>query len=104
VHTIEVTRAARGVTIGGVAVAPEQPNALIDDELTDAAATAEDVALAALERTGADRAIVTIYSGRDTDTERVDALAGRVRERFPTAEVEARSGGQPFYDYIISVE
>jgi DAK2 domain fusion protein YloV len=104
VRTIEVTRAARGVTIGGVAMAPKQPIALIDDELTDAAATPEDVALAALERTGADRAIVTLYSGRDTELDRAEALAARVRERFPTAEVEVRSGGQPFYDYIISVE
>jgi DAK2 domain fusion protein YloV len=104
VRTIEVTRAARGVTIRGVAVAPDQPIALIDDDLTTATATPEDAALAALEEAGADRAIVTIYAGHDTELERAQALAARVRERYPGAEVEVRFGGQPFYDYVISVE
>jgi dihydroxyacetone kinase-like predicted kinase len=104
VCTIEVTRAARGVTIGGVHVRHEQPIALVDDELTDAAETPEDVALAALARTAADGAVVTIYAGRDTEAGRADDLAARVHERFPDAEVEVRSGGQPFYDYVISVE
>lgn len=104
VRTIEVTRAARGVSIGGVAVSPEQPIALIDDALTDAASTAEDAALAALARVEADRALVTLFLGRNTEPERGEALAARVRERFSEAEVEVRPGGQPFYDYVISVE
>ncbi|MGE3600925.1 MAG: DAK2 domain-containing protein [Dehalococcoidia bacterium] len=104
VRTIEVTRAARGVTIGGVAVSPEQPIALIDDELTDAADTAEEAVLAALARVGAERALVTVFLGRDTEPERGEALAARVQERFAGAEVEVLPGGQPFYDYVISVE
>jgi dihydroxyacetone kinase-like predicted kinase len=104
VHTIEVTRAARGVSIGGVAVAPDQPIALLDDELSDAGDTPEDAALAALARTGPDGAVVTVFLGRETPEERGDALAARIRERFPSAEVEVRPGGQPFYDYLISVE
>lgn len=104
VRTIEVTRAARGVTIAGVKVEPQQPIALIDDELTDAAPTPEGAALAALARTGADRAIVTLYHGRDTAPDHADRLAAEIRTRFPTAEVEVRPGGQPFYDYVLSVE
>jgi uncharacterized protein len=104
VHTIEVTRAARGVSIGGVAVAPEQPIALLDDQLSDAAETAEDAALAALGRLDAERALVTLFLGRNTEPERGEALAARVRERLPEAEVEVQPGGQPFYDYLISVE
>jgi len=76
----------------------------LDDELSDAADTPEDAALAALARTGADGAIVTIYLGHDTPAKRGDALSARIRERFPTSEVEVRPGGQPFYDYLISVE
>lgn len=104
VRTIEVTRAARGVTIGGVAVEPNQPIALIDDELTHAAATPDGAALAALDATCKDGALVVVYSGHDMPQDAADALAARVRERFPTAEVESRAGGQPFYDYVISVE
>jgi DAK2 domain fusion protein YloV len=104
VRTIEVTRAARGVSIGGVAVRPGQPIALLDDELSDAGESPEDAAIAALARSGADGAIVTVFLGRDTPAERGDALADRIREQFPSAEVEVRPGGQPFYDYLISVE
>jgi dihydroxyacetone kinase-like predicted kinase len=104
VRTIEVTRAARGVRIGGVAVSQEQPIALIDDELTDAAETAEDAAIAALDRINAERALVTIFLGRETEPERGEALAERVRERFANTESEVLPGGQPFYDYVISVE
>jgi DAK2 domain fusion protein YloV len=104
VRTIEVTRAARRVQIGGVAVEPGQPIALTDDELTDGAQTPEGAALAALERTHAERALVTIFLGHDTEPERADMLAARINERFPSAEVEVRPGGQPFYDYLISVE
>ncbi|MGH2584009.1 MAG: DAK2 domain-containing protein, partial [Dehalococcoidia bacterium] len=81
-----------------------QPIALTDDELTDAAQTPEEAALAALERTSAARALVTIFLGHDTEPERADTLAAQVNERFPNAEVEVRPGGQPFYDYLISVE
>ena len=104
VRTIEVTRAARGVSIGGVAVEPDQPIALLDDELSDAGDTPEDAALAALTRTGADGAVVTVFLGRETPQEHGDALAVRILEQFPSAEVEVRPGGQPFYDYLISVE
>jgi DAK2 domain fusion protein YloV len=104
VRTIEVTRAARGVRIGGVAVSPDQPIALIDDELTDAAESAEDAVLAALARINAERALVTVFLGRSAEPDRGEALAARVRERFAGSEVEVLSGGQPFYDYVISVE
>jgi dihydroxyacetone kinase-like predicted kinase len=87
-----------------VAVSQDQPIALIDDELTDAAETPEDVTIAALVRLNVERALVTIFLGRETEPERGDALAERVRGRFAGTEVEVLPGGQPFYDYVISVE
>lgn len=104
VRTVEVTRAARGVTIGGVAVAPGQSIALVDDELRHAAETPEAAALAAIEGAGVAGAFVTIYLGRDADEQRGNGLAALVRERLAGSEVEVRPGGQPFYDYVISVE
>lgn len=104
VRTIEITRAARGVTINGLAVTPGQPIALLDDELTDAAATPEAAALAALARTDAARAVIVIYTGQETAPAQAEALVSGIRQRFSTAEVELHNGGQPFYEYVISVE
>lgn len=104
VRTIEVTRAARGVRIGGVAVDQDQPIALIDDELRIAAATPEDAAIQAVQALEGGGGLITLYWGRDTEPERAQSLAARLREQVSGAEVEAHDGGQPFYDYVLSVE
>ena len=49
--------------------------------------------------------VVTIYLGEGVDEARGQELGGHIQERFPDLEsVEIAPGGQPFYDYIISVE
>jgi dihydroxyacetone kinase-like predicted kinase len=104
VGTIEVTRAARGVSIEGVSVEPGGPIALIDDELSLTAPSPEDAALAAVERRSAGSGLITVYPGRDIEEARAAVLVKRLRERFPEAELELHPGGQPFYDYLVSVE
>jgi hypothetical protein len=105
VRTVEVTRAVRSASIGGVAVSEGQIIAIVDDELKLAAETAEDAvleALAGLDEAGA--TIVTLYYGADTSPAEAQALGQRVAQRFPEYEVEVVSGGQPHYYYIVSVE
>lgn len=105
VRTVEVTRAARGATINGIAVEEGGPIALLDDELVAAGATAEAVAITALEPvTLSDAPLITVYYGGGTAAESADDFAVQLRERWPSAEVEVLSGGQPFYQYVISVE
>jgi DAK2 domain fusion protein YloV len=105
VRTVEVTRAVRSASIGGVAVSEGQIIAIVDDELKLAAETTEDAvldALAGLDAAGA--TIVTLYYGADTSPAEAEALGQRVGQRFPEYEVEVVSGGQPHYYYIVSVE
>jgi len=104
VRTVEVTRAARTVTIRGVQAREGQPIALLDDELSDVAETPEDAILAALARATPAQAFITLYTGRETDATRAEGFAARIRACYPEAEIEVRPGGQPFYDYLISVE
>ena len=40
----------------------------------------------------------------ETSEEEANALAERIMEAYPDAEVEVHSGNQPIYYYIISVE
>jgi dihydroxyacetone kinase-like predicted kinase len=52
-----------------------------------------------------DYEIVTIYLGEGVDEERGATLAERIQERYDHLDtVDVASGGQPFYDFIISVE
>jgi dihydroxyacetone kinase-like predicted kinase len=86
-----------------VTVTAGAPIALIDDELTLTAETPEDAVLAALTSCRAGT-LITLYPGRDTKPDRSEQLLTRLRERFPDTEIESYPGGQPFYDYVVSVE
>jgi hypothetical protein len=48
--------------------------------------------------------LVTIYYGADTDCTEAEQIGESVKEKFPAQEVEVVAGGQPHYNYIISVE
>ena len=105
VRTVEVCRAVRSTSIAGVEVREGQIIAIVDDELKLAAETAEEGVLRALEGVEAVGAsLVTLYYGADTKQAQAESLADRVREALPQYEAEVVYGGQPHYNYIVSVE
>jgi DAK2 domain fusion protein YloV len=105
VHAVEVCRAVRSTSVGGVKVREGQIIAIVDDELKLAAETAEEGALRALEGMEAEGAsLITLYYGADTRQAQAESLGDSVREAFPQYDVEVVYGGQPHYNYIISVE
>jgi DAK2 domain fusion protein YloV len=105
VTTIEVTRAVRSTSIGGVKVQEGQIIAVVDDVLKLAAESAEEAALAALQGSRRDGAsMITIYYGGETSEGQAEALAESLRAEFSGHDVVSVFGGQPHYDYIISLE
>ncbi|MFB3052920.1 MAG: DAK2 domain-containing protein [Dehalococcoidia bacterium] len=105
VLTLEVCRAVRSTSIGGVRVNEGQIIAIVDDELKLAAETAEEGVLRALEGVEAEGAsLVTLYYGADTKQAEAESLGDSIREAFPQYEVDVVHGGQPHYNYIASVE
>jgi DAK2 domain fusion protein YloV len=105
VRTVEICRAVRSTSIGGVKVREGQIIAIVDDELKLAAGTPEEGvlrALAGIEAEGA--SLVTLYYGADTKQAEAESLGGRIREELPQYDVEVVYGGQPHYHYIASVE
>ena len=105
VKVIEVTRAVRATRLNGLEVKKGQFIAILDDEdLIARADKARDVVFEALGKAGADRAgIITVYYGADVGGAEAQAMAGEIRDRYE-AEVEVVRGGQPHYDYTISLE
>jgi dihydroxyacetone kinase-like predicted kinase len=86
-------------------VSEGQVIAIVDDELKLAAESPESAALQSLSSFSGDgSSLMTLYRGEKTPEADASALADAVRARFPSHEVELHYGGQPHYDYIISVE
>jgi len=104
VRTIEVTRAVRSTSIGGVKVNEGDVIAIVDDELTLAAPSPEEAVMQALERLAGQGSLVTLYRGGESNSSISQTLARNIRDRFSSYEVEVVDGGQPHYDYIVSLE
>jgi uncharacterized protein len=105
VRTVEVTRATRSVHLDGMNVHAGDMLGLLDDQLVAAGHDPLDTAREALAKAGAATAeLITLYSGMDVPAEDADRFAAGLREAFPAATIELVSGGQPHYDYLISVE
>jgi hypothetical protein len=105
VRTVEVTRATRSVTLDGIDVRAGQVIALLDDKLVAAGADALQAARQALDEAGAGKSeLVTVYRGQAPTESDAERFAAALRETYPKAEIELVAGGQPHYDYVISVE
>jgi uncharacterized protein len=104
VRTIEVTRAVRSTSIKGVRVKEGDVIGMVDDELTLAAPSSEEAVMRALESLGGTGTLVTLYYGADIQGNAANKLARNIRRSFSSYEVEVVYGGQPHYDYIVSLE
>lgn len=105
VRTVEVTRAVRAAKVDGLQVEVGAAIALVDGKLVASETDLAAAALAAMPQANLQTAeLVTIIYGEATTQTEAEALAGSVRERWPSLSVEVVDGGQPHYPYIISIE
>lgn len=51
-----------------------------------------------------DTELISIYYGQDVLAEDAERLAETIGEKYPDADVDLHSGGQPIYYYVVSVE
>ena len=105
VKTIEVTSAVRDSTAGGLEVVRGQYIALADHELVAAGDSLETVLETAVSRiVVSPGSCVTLYWGADISEMDATAMVDRLASALPGVEVEMHRGGQPLYQYIVSVE
>ncbi|MBI2846358.1 MAG: DAK2 domain-containing protein [Chloroflexi bacterium] len=104
-RTLELTRAVRSAEMGGVRVEGGQAIGFIDGELVAAGERIPAVLYELLEKCHLkDGNLVTLYYGGDTEKVEAERVAQNIRRDFPGVEVELVWGGQPHYNYIVSVE
>jgi uncharacterized protein len=105
VTTIEVTTGTRTVEIDDVAVEEGHVIALVNGKLAISADSVEEACLGALEKTrAADFELITLFHGGDLPAKEANRIADVIRAAYPGQEIELQDGGQPHYQFIISVE
>jgi DAK2 domain fusion protein YloV len=105
VQSGEITVATRTVEIDGVNVKEGQVIALLDGKLVAAAKSVEQGLLDLLKKAGAgEHELVTLYYGEDLKLAEANRVADLVRKNYPALEIEVQDGGQPYYQFIVSVE
>ena len=104
-RTIEITHATRTAGLNGLDIQEGQAIGLLDGELLSSGEKPDSVIFDLLSRVNlGDCSIMAIYYGDSTTDTDARQLGLDVQKRYPEIEIEVINGGQPHYNYIISIE
>lgn len=103
VKTVEITRAVRSTQILGLRIERKQAIAFIDGELVATKNTIIELVKEILPKLGLERAeVVTIFYGAEAESMEMEEIKKLFQKQCKNVEVV--DGGQPYYNYIISIE
>ena len=103
VTSMSITHAIRNTTIDGEKIENGQMLGLVNGSIECVAdSTMECLAMLAAKMT--DASFITLFYGADISEEDAKAAEELIQNKTVDAEVVLVSGGQPLYDFIISVE
>ncbi len=105
VKSIEVTRAVRSTQLNGLKIRKKQAIGFLDGNLVAVGDNTNDVLNEALAKLNLDEVeVITIYYGADTESTEAEQISASVGEQHPQLQIEVVRGGQPHYNYIVSIE
>jgi len=105
VRSIEVTRAVRSTQLNGQKIKKNQTIGFLNGDLLAVGDTPASVLNETLAKLDLDEAeVITIYYGADTEPAEAEQISSTICQQHPQLQVEVIKGGQPHYNYIVSVE
>ncbi len=105
VKSVEVTRAVRSTRLGGLDIKKRQAIGFLDGDLVAVGDKPDAVVQDVLARVKLDEAeVITIYYGDDTTSDEAEEVGATLGKQHSQLQVEVVQGGQPHYNYIVSVE
>ncbi len=105
VRSIEITRAVRSAKLGDLTIRRKQAIGFLDGALVNVGTSPADALSKALAGLDLDMAeVITIYFGADTELAEAQEVSNKICQEHPHLQVEVVRGGQPHYNYIVSVE
>ena len=104
VTTMSITYAVRGTQIDGIKIGEGQILGLVNGKIASVANSDEEVVSKLAEKMK-DASFVTVFYGGKINEEAAEGVLSIIKSKIPAdTEVTMICGGQPIYDYIISVE
>ena len=104
VTSISITYSVRGTKIDGIKIREGQILGLVNGKIASVANSDEEVIENLAERMK-DASFVTVFYGEKISEEAAEGVLSIIKSKIPqSTEVMLIKGGQPIYDYIISVE
>ena len=105
VYSLEISRAVRSTSVDGIPVRKGDAIGILDGELTAACPEPEDVVRKLAPRLELmDLSLATVYSGEGVTESQRARLIKTFEEAASFLEVEMIHGGQPHYQFIVSLE
>ena len=101
----EVTKANRDTTINDIAIHQGDFLGIIDGDIKVAASDLIVAASSMIEKMlDEDSEIITVMYGRDSNKKEAQRLVDELKKKHDDLEFELHDGGQPVYNFLISVE
>lgn len=101
----EITTATRSIEINGLKVKKGEVIALLNGQLIDSSDSLLKACANLLKQAKTeDREHITLFYGENTTKEMVDQVVKHITQEYPDHEVEIHEGGQPHYQFILSIE
>lgn len=105
VESGEITTAVRDVEIDGIDVKEGEIISLHNGKLVGSNTNLEDGCFIFLEKAKAeDYELITLFHGENISKEEAQKMAETIQDKYPDQVVELQYGGQPHYQFIISIE
>lgn len=105
VETGEITTATRSIKINDINVKKGEVIALHNGDLLLSAKSLIDASVGLLQKIEANKKEhITIFYGQNISTEETNLVVDSIKKEFPQQEIEVHNGGQPHYQFILSIE
>lgn len=101
----EVTYAVRDSSINGLTIKEGDIIGILGDEISVTSSSPEDALLKLLEvMVDEDSSLITFFYGNKTSEDEAGQLKDLIGEHYSDCDIEYHYGGQPHYNYLVSVE
>ena len=105
VKSAQITHAVRDTKLGGEEIKKDEILGIFEGDIVAHGTDMHETVQALLEKMVDDEdAVISFYFGEDVKEADAKALSEEMEDLFDEYDVEVYNGGQPVYDYIISVE